>query len=162
MDILGIPIPDAGPVFLAALAVHIPAGLTCVISGAVAALTRKGGAAHRHFGRVYVWGLAVVFGTMTVMSAIRWRENAHLFFIGVVALAAGCAGYRDRRGRLSDRVHITCMGVSYVALLTAFYVDNGPHLPVWDRLPTWAFWLLPSLLGLPVIFRAIRARGPAS
>jgi len=25
------------------------------------------------------------------------------------------------------------LGVSYVALLTAFYVENGPHLPLWDR-----------------------------
>jgi hypothetical protein len=51
------------------------------------------------------------------------------------------------------------MGVGYVAMLTAFYVDNGPHLPVWDRLPTLAFWLLPSAIGAPIIARAvIRAR----
>lgn len=162
MDILGIPIPDAGPVFLTTLAIHVPAGLACVISGAAAALTRKGGAAHQRFGRMYVWGLAVVFGTMTVMSVIRWRENAHLFLIGVAAFTAGCVGYLDRHMRLSDRVHIMCMGVSYVALLTAFYVDNGPHLPLWDRLPTWALWLLPSLVGLLIISRAIKARRRAS
>lgn len=44
-------------------------------------------------------------------------------------------------------------------MLTAFYVDNGPHLPLWDRLPDLAFWLLPSAIGAPVIVRAIlRAR----
>jgi len=44
-------------------------------------------------------------------------------------------------------------------MLTAFYVDNGPHLPLWDRLPTLAFWLLPSAIGAPIITRAvIRAR----
>ena len=43
------------------------------------------------------------------------------------------------------------MGVSYVALLTAFYVDNGPHLPIWDRLPALALWLLPSTIGLPLL-----------
>jgi hypothetical protein len=46
------------------------------------------------------------------------------------------------------------MGLSYIALLTAFYVDNGPHLPLWNRLPTLAFWLLPSLVGLPILLRA--------
>jgi hypothetical protein len=52
------------------------------------------------------------------------------------------------------------MGVSYIAMITAFYVDHGPHLPLWDRLPTIAFWLLPSAIGLPVIARALRrARG---
>ena len=51
------------------------------------------------------------------------------------------------------------MGTAYVAMLTAFYVDNGPHLPLWDRLPSLAFWLLPSAIGAPVIARAItRAR----
>jgi hypothetical protein len=44
-------------------------------------------------------------------------------------------------------------------MLTAFYVDNGPHLPLWDRLPTLAFWLLPAAIAAPVITRAIlRAR----
>jgi hypothetical protein len=44
-------------------------------------------------------------------------------------------------------------------MLTAFYVDNGPHLPLWDRLPAWVFWLLPSAIGAPVIARAVlRAR----
>ncbi len=51
------------------------------------------------------------------------------------------------------------MATAYVALLTAFYVDNGPHLPLWDRLPTFAFWLLPSAIGAPIIVRAVmRAR----
>ena len=47
------------------------------------------------------------------------------------------------------------MGLSYVALLTAFYVDNGPHLPLWDRLPTITFWVAPALIGAPVILRAL-------
>jgi hypothetical protein len=47
------------------------------------------------------------------------------------------------------------MGTAYVAMLTAFYVDNGPHLPLWDRLPVLAFWLLPSAIGAPIIARAV-------
>lgn len=43
------------------------------------------------------------------------------------------------------------MGTSYVALVTAFYVDNGPHLPLWDRLPPLAFWFLPGAIGFPLI-----------
>src|SRR5713226_5732494 len=33
------------------------------------------------------------------------------------------------------RFHIVGMGLSYVLLLTAFYVDNGKNLPLWNRLP---------------------------
>jgi hypothetical protein len=44
-------------------------------------------------------------------------------------------------------------------MLTAFYVDNGPKLPLWQLLPDIAFWVLPSLIGLPLIARAIARRG---
>jgi hypothetical protein len=156
--VLGIPIPDAGPVFLVALAIHVMAGLSCVISGATAALARKGGPRHVAAGRIYVWGLVVVAATMTVMAALRWQEDRHLFFIGLVSLAAGLAGYVNRRRHRTDPVHIAGMGLSYVALLTAFYVDNGPNLPVWNLLPDWSFWVLPSAIGLPLITRAIARR----
>jgi hypothetical protein len=50
------------------------------------------------------------------------------------------------------------MGGAYIALFTGFYVDNGPHLPVWDRLPSLAYWTLPSLVGVPLILRALARR----
>jgi hypothetical protein len=46
------------------------------------------------------------------------------------------------------------MGIGYAAMLTAFYVDNGPHLPLWDRLPILSFWLLPAAVAAPLITRA--------
>ena len=49
------------------------------------------------------------------------------------------------------RVHVTGMAISYILLLTAFYVDNGPHLPLWRLLPPLAYWLLPSVVGLPIL-----------
>ena len=51
------------------------------------------------------------------------------------------------------------MGLSYMAMLTAFYVDNGPHLPLWDRLPTVAFWLLPGATAR-ALKRAANRRAP--
>lgn len=48
---------------------------------------------------------------------------------------------------------------SRAALIMAFYVDNGPHLPLWDRLPGLSFWFLPAAIGTPLIVRAMtRAR----
>lgn len=156
IDILGIPIPDAGPVFFGALATHVLAGIICVAGGATAALTRKGGRWHRRAGDSYFWGLIIVFVTLSVMSAIRWRENVHLFVVGASATAAGLIGHANRRRR--PDIHILGMGVSYVLLLTGFYVDNGPHLPLWNLLPPIAYWLLPALGGLPLIARAIARR----
>ncbi|MFC4111072.1 DUF2306 domain-containing protein [Nonomuraea zeae] len=159
IDIGGIPVPDRGPLFLTVLAIHVAAGLTCATCGAAAALSRKGAARHRRFGRIYLWALGVVFASMSVMSVIRRNHNAHLFVIGAAAFALAMVGYLSRRRR--PYLHIAGLGGSYAALLTGFYVDKGPHLPGRDRLPAWTYWVLPSLIGLPVIARAIGRRQPA-
>jgi hypothetical protein len=41
-------------------------------------------------------------------------------------------------------------------VLTGFYVDNGPHLPGWSVLPHWMFWVLPALVGTPLIVFSLR------
>jgi len=46
------------------------------------------------------------------------------------------------------------MGASYIVMLTAFYVDNGPNLPLWKELPEIAFWFLPGAIGVPFILQA--------
>jgi hypothetical protein len=43
------------------------------------------------------------------------------------------------------------MGLSYILLLFAFYVDNGKQLPVWKDLPAFTYWLLPFAGGTPFI-----------
>jgi hypothetical protein len=55
--------------------------------------------------------------------------------------------------------HGASMAGSYVALLTGFYVDNGPQLPVWDRLPHVAYWLLPAVVAVPLTWRALVRNG---
>ena len=158
LDFLGIPIPDEGPVFMIAVIVHIAAGLTCVIAGIVAMVSRKGGPVHIAFGRVYVGGIAVVFLSMTVLAVIRWPHDNHLAILGLIALVATAIGFANRRRHLADTWHILAMGTSYVVLLTAFYVDNGPFLQLWNLLPAWAFWVLPTIVGAPIIAWAIERR----
>src|SRR5258708_1445289 len=162
--VFGDQVGSIAPVFLAFLAVHVLAGLTAVVTGAVAALVRKRSPRHIRAGRWYYRAITVVFVTATVLAAMRWRQDYYLFLIGAVAFTAATIGYLHRRRRRpGDTGHIVGMGAAYVAMLTAFYVDNGPHLPLWDRLPPLAFWLLPSAIGAPVIARAvIRARRGAS
>src|SRR5262245_14986255 len=72
-DFFGLPIPDAGPVFAVTLALHIAAGLTAVVAGALAATARKRSGRHPKAGRVYLVSLSFIFATASVMSAIRWR-----------------------------------------------------------------------------------------
>jgi hypothetical protein len=38
--------------------------------------------------------------------------------------------------------------------------NNGPRLPVWNLLPPIAFWFLLSVVGLPLLVRALRRHLP--
>ena len=145
--------------FLVVLAVHAPAGLTCVVTGALAALSRKGSRRHIIAGRIYGAAIWVVFTTALLLTALRWPHDLHLAAIGAVSFTAALLGRAARRRHWpGDRAHILGMGISYVALLTAFYVDNGPKLPLWDRMPTITFWLAPPLIGAAIIRRALTRR----
>ena len=157
-DIFGLPIPDAGPIFATALVIHILSGLTAVIAGRSPPPPSKRPGRHPRAGRVYLWALGGVFATATVMAIIRWREDAHLFAIAVIAFSLGLYGYRARRRHRPGWPphHAIGMGGSYIALLTGFYVDNGPFLPLWNRLPHITYWLLPSIVGVPLIWLALR------
>jgi lipopolysaccharide export LptBFGC system permease protein LptF len=80
-----------------------------------------------------------------------------LFILGLLALIAASFGRTARRRRRPGwvRLHITGMGLSYILLLTAFYVDNGKSLPLWKDFPPITYWLLPAAIGLPLMIHAI-------
>jgi uncharacterized membrane protein len=156
--IAGIEIPSTSPVFLIIVGIHILLGLACVVTGFIAMMSRKGRGRHSTFGTIYYWSLLMVFASATALSALRWAENYHLFIIGALSFAAAFLGRRAARQPQPRRrldLHVTGMGLSYVFLLTAFYVDNGKNLPLWKELPPIALWLLPAIVGIPIIARAL-------
>ncbi|WP_238005566.1 hypothetical protein KZZ52_42495 [Dactylosporangium sp. AC04546] len=158
MRVLGLEIPDAGPVFVGVLTVHVMAGLTGVGSATLACLARKRPGRHPWWGRVYLWALGTVSVSAVVMAVIRWPADVHLAAIALVACGlAGFGWWARRRHRPGWPVrHAIGLGGSFAALLTGFYVDNGPQLPVWNRLPHAAYWLLPSGVAAVLIWRALR------
>jgi uncharacterized membrane protein len=130
--LLGIEVLSTNPVFLTIVAMHIAVGLTCVVVGAIGMLSPKGPGRHPLMGTIYYWCLCAVFVSATTLSVVRWAEDYHLFILGVLSFAAATLGRTARRRRWPKwvKIHITSMGLSYVLLLTAFYVDNGRHLPL--------------------------------
>ena len=120
-------------------------------------LSRKQAGRHPLAGTIYYWALAVVFFTMSILALSRWKEDYHLFVLGLLAFIAATVGRAARRGlwRGWPRIHMTGMGASYMLMITAFYVDNGPNLPVWRELPSIAFWVLPLLIGAPILVNAL-------
>jgi hypothetical protein len=155
--ILGTEVGSTTPWFLAVLAVHVPAGLTAVATGTGAALARKGSTRHVRLGRWYYAAITVVFATAAILAALRWREDWDLLLLGALAYTAATAGLlHRRRHRPGDAGHILGMGASFTVMLTAFYIDNGPHLPLWDHLPAWAFWVIPAAVAAPLITRSLQ------
>ncbi|HKV71829.1 MAG TPA: hypothetical protein VJN62_11305, partial [Gemmatimonadales bacterium] len=84
-------------------------------------------------------------------------EDYPLFLLGALSFAAASLGRTAVRRRWHNwvRLHIGGMGLSYVLLLTAFYVDNGANLPLWKDLPPVAYWVVPGAVGVPLIVRAL-------
>lgn len=155
--IAGIEIPSSNPVFLTVVGFHILLGLACIIAGAIAMLSEKRAGRHPSNGAIYFWCLAGVFVTMTGLAVVRWAQDYHLFILGALSFAAAYFGREARRHRWRHwiRLHIAGMGTSYVLLLIAFYVDNGKSLPLWRELPPVTYWLLPAVIGISLIVRAL-------
>lgn len=153
----GFVIPSNDPLFLTILTIHVVAGMTCVITGIMAMLSKKLSGFHTKSGTVYFWCLVVVFVTSTIMAIGRWQEDYHLFILGFIAFSAGLIGRRARKKMWQkwSIVHISGMGFSYIFLLIAFYVDNGKFLPVWRDFNPVIYWLLPLLIGVPIIIRTL-------
>lgn len=123
--IFGIPIPSTDPVFLGIIVIHVLFGLAAVITGALAMFSNKGRGRHSNFGTIYFWCFLGVFFTMSIVSFMRWAENYHLFILGVLSFVSAYVGRSAIRRRWSQwpRIHLTGMGLSYIFMLTAFYVE---------------------------------------
>lgn len=152
-NVAGVEVPSTSPIFLTIVALHVLLGLACVITGAVAMLSPKGPGRHPNFGRIYFWCLSAVVVSASGLSAAHWTQDYPLFILGSLSFAAALAGRTARRKHWPGwlRLHTVAMGVSYILLLTAFYVDNGKSLPGWKELPPIAYWLFPAGIGSPII-----------
>src|SRR5713101_686344 len=157
LRIAGFELPSDSPLFLSVLSIHVLLGLACVVLGIIAMLSQKRRGTHPKFGTMYYWSLALLFTTSTVLAAMRWSEEYHLFILGALSFLAASVGRAARRQLWHGWAdfHVVGMGMSYVLMLTAFYVDNGKNLPVWKELPYLAYWLLPGAVGIPLIVNAL-------
>lgn len=71
---------------------HIAAGFTGFFVAPVALITRKGGEAHRRWGKIYFWAMTVA--TLSAMMVAAYRPNTFLFLIGIFSFYLAFAGYR--------------------------------------------------------------------
>lgn len=147
--------------FFLPLVVHALAGLLTGVIGVITFSRPKRSERHPTWGVRYLWAYTVVFLTAIMLSVQHWPADASLFFLATLGYAFALEGYVARRFRstLWLRVlgkqwvvaHIIGMIGSYVVLWTAFYVDNAHLIPGLKQLPTFTFWVLPTLVSLPFL-----------
>jgi hypothetical protein len=157
-DLFGIPVPSPDPAFLVFVVIHIAISLVAVISGLLAMFSEKTSTRHRAYGRVYFWSISFSFVTVLILSLMRWPYNVHLLAVGTLTFGLTFIGRKLAKVKASGwtPLHTICMGLSYVLLLTGFYVDNGKNLTFWRMFPMWFFYVFPSLVGIPIIIRVLR------
>ena len=81
------------PIWMKAfLGVHITAGASAFVLAPLALLTAKGGKAHRRWGKIYFWAMAVVAVTALVMAI--YRPVLFLALVAVFSFYSAFVGYR--------------------------------------------------------------------
>ena len=128
-----------------------------VATGLFAMFADKKSIRHKKNGKIYFWSISFSFGTVLILSFMRWPHNVHLLIIGTFTFCLTFMGRKLAKSKTKDwtRTHTICMGVSYILLLTGFYVDNGKNLPFWSMFPAWFFYFFPSVVGIPIIIKVL-------
>ena len=75
------------------LYLHITAGMIALFVAPIAMLTAKGGGAHRRWGKVYFWSMAVV--ALTAMPMALYRPTVFLALVAIFSFYFAFAGYRS-------------------------------------------------------------------
>ncbi len=125
---------------------HVGAGVTALVVAPVAMLTRKGGGAHRRWGRVYFWAMFVIF--VTALAILLFRPNVFLFIISILSFYGALSGVRSlrrKRPEQGERAAPLDWGAASLALFA------GVSFIVWGALP-----LLGLMVGeTPVAFSVL-------
>ena len=140
------------------LALHVAAGAAGLALGPLAWWTERHAPRRSRPGVAYHWAVLAVSLTAIALAALNWSALWWLVPLAVVSYALALLGllFSCRRASGSDRMYAHGQGGSYIALLTALSVVSV-HGP-WEV----AAWVLPTLVGLPLIERRARslAAGP--
>lgn len=75
------------------IVIHVFAGIIALGVAPLAMLTRKGANAHRGWGKVYYWSMAIIFVT-AVIILVFFRWNLFLMTISVVSFYQAWTAYR--------------------------------------------------------------------
>ena len=116
---------------------HIAAGTIALFVAPGAMLTLKGGLAHRRWGKVYFWAMALVAASAIVLGL--WRPNIFLTLLALFSFYMAFSGYRAlsrKRPAQGDRPEaIDWVGALVTLAASAAMIVLGfvRPSPAWQR-----------------------------
>lgn len=134
----------------AILVLHIATGILGLLLGPVAMAAAKRRGAHTQAGEAYHWVMLAACLTAAALAVLDWGRNRWFIPIATGSYAFALLGYlaAKRRWRGWLRAHVVGQGGSYVA---ALLVVNWRTLTGVPGRTSLLPWLLPTLLGSPLI-----------
>jgi uncharacterized membrane protein len=117
---------------------HILAGFTAFFIAPVPLLTAKGGKAHRCWGKIYFWAMAVVATTAMVLAL--WRPILFLAVISLFSFYFAFRGYRvlsrkrPLQGQGPNVIDWTAAVVAFLGSMTLIVLGILRPSPIWVRL----------------------------
>lgn len=144
--------------------VHIAAGLVCLCVAPIAMLAKpKGGAFHRTYGRLFLWGIATLAATAALLLVFRW--NPFFFALSVLSFYLSFSGWRvlqRKRPERGERARwldwVAALAAVITGLLSLYWSQAG----VFGRdasvvLATLGVAVLIALCDLWLFIRVLRA-----
>jgi hypothetical protein len=112
------------------------------------------------FGDVYYWSLCWLCASAVLLGSRHWARDRSVILLGALSFGSGSIGRlaHRRRWRSWISTHVGGMGISYIAMLTALFAEDGENLPLLRKSPLILLRILPSLLGMPLVARALWRR----
>ena len=139
------------------LVAHIVAGSAGLVLGPLAMRAPKRRGRHTRLGGIYHWNMLAVCLSATALALMDWGELWWFLPIAAFSYANALMGYLAVKIRWRGwlRQHVGGMGGSYIALVTALLVVNTGGEPFF-------VWFLPTIVGTPLIARAVGRLPPGA
>ncbi|UVJ42971.1 hypothetical protein NVV94_20665 [Pseudomonas sp. LS1212] len=135
------------------LVAHILLGGIGLVLGPLAMQARKRPGLHTFAGEWYHWVMLGVCVTAGALALLSWERIGWLLGVAVGSYALALMGYVAAKVRWKGwlKFHLAGQGGSYIALCTALLVINWATLTGVSGLAAPWPWLLPTLIGSPLI-----------
>lgn len=140
------------------LYVHIFAAASSFLTGTYAICAEKSRGGHTMVGTIYHWLMLLACLTAVPLALLHWEKSRYLIFVAIGSYSFAFRGYRAARMRQPGWLgrHISGMLGSYIAMTTALVVIGARSFPILTAVPSFVFWILPTLVGTPLIILSRR------